>query len=115
MDDFVNYINRQWENEDPLVLASFVLWRLNHIHPFINGNGRTARATCYFVLCVKLGFWLPGTIILPELILRERESYVTALQAIDQSFMDGSVDLMPLHTLLSTLLQEQLVSSETTI
>ena len=44
MDDFVNNVNRSWENADPVVLATLVLWRLNNIHPFINGNGRTARA-----------------------------------------------------------------------
>ena len=55
MDDFVNLVNRYWENEDPILLSAFVLWQLNVIHPFINGNGRTAHACCYFVLCVKSG------------------------------------------------------------
>ncbi len=63
MDDFVNEVNRYWNDWDEVSLAAYVLWRLNWIHPFINGNGRTARAACYFVLCVKLGGWLPGTII----------------------------------------------------
>jgi hypothetical protein len=75
MDDFVNFVNRSWEKADPLVLAAYVLWRLNHIHPFINGNGRTARATSYFVLCVKVGQWLPGTTILPELLRREHPEF----------------------------------------
>jgi Fic/DOC family len=44
MDDFVNTVNRTWEQTDPVVLATYVLWRVNNIHPFINGNGRTARA-----------------------------------------------------------------------
>ncbi|WP_413916694.1 Fic family protein [Candidatus Skiveiella danica] len=85
MDDFVNTVNRNWESADPVGLAAYVLWRLNHIHPFINGNGRTARAASYFVLCVKAGQWLPGTTILPELLRRERASYVTALQSADSS------------------------------
>lgn len=50
MEDFINNVNRFWKETDPVVLASYVLWRLNHIHPFINGNGRTARAACYFVV-----------------------------------------------------------------
>jgi hypothetical protein len=49
MDDFVNMVNRNWDTTDAVFLATFVLWRLNNIHPFINGNGRTARAACYFV------------------------------------------------------------------
>ena len=108
MEDFVNVINRNFESLDPVTLAAMVLWRLNYIHPFINGNGRTARAACYFVLCIKLGGWLPGTSTLPELISRERDAYVKALQAADQSLQNGNVDLTELHTLLSKLLAEQI-------
>lgn len=108
MDDFVNYVNRNWENADPVVLAAFVLWRLNHIHPFINGNGRTARAACYFVLCVKAGRLLPGTKILPELLRENRPAYVDALKAVDQSLNDGALDLAPLHGLLSALIAQQI-------
>ena len=108
MDDFVNTVNRNWESADPVGLAAYVLWRLNHIHPFINGNGRTARAASYFVLCVKAGQWLPGTTILPELLRRERASYVTALQSADSSLATGTLDLAPLHSLMAQLLGEQL-------
>jgi prophage maintenance system killer protein len=108
MDDFVNYVNRMWEATDAVALASFVLWRLNHIHPFINGNGRSARATCYFVLCVKAGGWLPGETILPELISRDRDDYVLALQHADKSLTTGTLDLSQLHKLLSKLLEEQI-------
>lgn len=112
MEDFVNLTNRNWDSTDPVALAAFVLWRLNYIHPFINGNGRTARAASYFVLCVKLGGWLPGKTILPELIRRERVIYVQALQAADQSYANGNLDLKELHALLSKLLQEQINGAE---
>lgn len=108
MDDFVNIVNRNWEQTDSVTLSAYVLWRLNHIHPFINGNGRTARAACYFVLCVKSGGWLPGTTILPELIRRDRQDYVVALQRVDESAAQGAQDLTPLHELLSRLITEQL-------
>lgn len=108
MDDFVNMVNRVWEQSDPVALSANVLWRLNHIHPFINGNGRTARAACYFVLCVKSGGWLPGSTILPELIRRDRSDYVDALRLVDASLPTGTLDLSPLHQLLSKLIAEQL-------
>ncbi|MFM0732361.1 Fic family protein [Paraburkholderia sediminicola] len=104
MDDFVNMVNRNWETMDYVVLAAWVLWRLNWIHPFVNGNGRTARAACYFVLCVKAGAWLPGSVILPELIRRERARYEQGLQHADAT--GGDITL--LHALLSDLLNEQL-------
>lgn len=82
VDDFVNLVNRRWN--DPVPLAAYVLWRLNHIHPFINGNGRTARAACYFVLCLKVGGWLGGHNILPERLRTCGDEYVQALEEGDQ-------------------------------
>lgn len=115
MDDFVNMINRAWENADPVTLASFVLWRLNWIHPFVNGNGRTARITAYYILCLKAGGMLPGTEPLPELLRRDRykpdDPYVAALKKVDASLEAGNFDLKPLHELVSSLLDEQLASA----
>ena len=112
MDDFVNYVNRNWDQTDPVALATFVIWRLNHIHPFINGNGRTARAAGYFVLCVKLGGPLAGNIILPELLRQNRDEYVRHLTHADKSLMDADgLDLAPLHAMISRLLAQQIASS----
>jgi hypothetical protein len=108
MQMFVDEVNRSWENADPVWLACFVLWRLNHIHPFVNGNGRTARVAAYFVLCLKAGAWLPGDVILPELLRRERPEYVAALKHADASLMSGTLDLSALHALFTKLLYEQL-------
>src|SRR3546814_5673929 len=53
MDRFVSTVQENWYVWTPTELAAFGLWRLNWIHPFIEGNGRTARAACYFLLCVR--------------------------------------------------------------
>ncbi len=111
MDDFINTVNRVWAEADAVVLTCFVLWRLNAIHPFINGNGRTARAASYFVLCVKSGGWLAGTTILPELIRKEHTAYVEALKQADASLKTGQLDLTALHTLVSNLLKQQISSA----
>ncbi len=108
MDDFVNEVNRNWESLDPVVMCAYVLWKLNHIHPFINGNGRTARVASYFVLCLKSGAWLPGTVLLPALIKANRPEYIEALRAADQSLAAGNLDISVLHELLTRLLNEQL-------
>lgn len=108
MDDFTNTINRHWDTTDAVVLATYVLWRLNFIHPFENGNGRTARAACYFVLCLKSGGWLDGTPILPALLKQNRVELVSALAAVDAAYRSGQLDLMPLHQLVSRLLSQQL-------
>lgn len=108
MEMFVDEVNRHWEKSDPVFLAAYVLWRLNHIHPFINGNGRTARVTAYLVLCLKVERWLDGETILPELIRQNRDEYVAALKAADASTLTGTLDLGVLHALLVRLLSEQL-------
>jgi fido (protein-threonine AMPylation protein) len=110
MDDFVNEVNRNWGTADSVVLATYVLWRLNHIHPFINGNGRTARAACYFILCIAAGGWLRGDTILPELIRQNHDEYTAALVAADQSLATGTFDMSILHAFISRLLNEQLMS-----
>lgn len=111
MDDFVNTVNRAWETADPLTLGALVLWRLNHIHPFINGNGRSARAASYFVICLKLNGWLPGSTILPELLRQNRVEYVSVLKAVDASYNAGALDLTPLRTLIERLLVQQISSA----
>ena len=104
MDDFVDDVNRNWEGVAPVDLAAYVLWRLNRIHPFINGNGRTARAACYFVLCLKNEGWLAGDPdILPVLLERHRDAYVEALRLADRGD-----DLAALRRLIRELLQAQL-------
>lgn len=114
MDDFTNVVNRQWAEADAVALAAFVLWRLNGIHPFINGNGRTARAACLFVLCIKAGGWLPYSPILPELIRRDRDEYVCILRRIDDLAVAGSLDVSELAAFLSRLLQEQIENATRT-
>ena len=115
MDDFVNTVNRAWDTTDELGLATYVLWRLNNIHPFINGNGRTARAACYFVICLKVGGWPLGSPILPELIKRERAAYCAALQHAHNTFAErGSPDLGPLHQIVTNLASEQAQSASGT-
>lgn len=106
MEAFIDEVNRSWNDVDPVVLAAFVLWRLNNIHPFINGNGRTARVACLLVLCLKLGVYLGGEHLLPELIRAERDEYVVALRQVDASWEQGSLNLTPLHALLVRLLEK---------
>lgn len=104
MREMVETINQHWDDWPSVELAAYALWRINYIHPFINGNGRAARAACYFIICVKIGAALPGTPILPELLRQgpTRTEYVLALQMAD----DGN--LRPLTDLVERLITQQL-------
>lgn len=83
-------------------------------HPFVNGNGRTARALCYFVVCVKLEVWLHGKPILPELIHRNRTEYVTLLKDLDRASTRNETtfykQLEVLGAFIERLLRNQLES-----
>ena len=108
MDHFVNIINRYWESSDPIGLASYALWRINHIHPFVNGNGRTARAMCYFILSVKFGGLMPGRTVLLQVLAQEpvRTLYVHALREADEG------ELLALTTLIQGLVARQIQDVE---
>lgn len=109
MDRFVSFVHENWNvSSDPTTIAAYVLWRLNWIHPFIEGNGRTARAACYFVLCIKYGGLLPGKKIVPERIRENRQPYYAALKAADQAWVEGHFDVSELAKYLQELLKQQL-------
>ena len=108
MDRFISTVQENWYVWTETELAAYGLWRLNWIHPFIEGNGRTARAACYFLLCVRLGALLPGKRIVPERIREDRKGYEAALTAADRAWDAGHLDFTEMEVYLSRLLQEQL-------
>jgi hypothetical protein len=66
--------------------AAYALWRINWIHPFADGNGRTARAVAYFLICQWLEVLIPGRQTLPERIANEKRKYVRCLEEADQAW-----------------------------
>jgi Fic family protein len=109
MDRFFSLIHENWTIIDhPTWLAAFTLWKLNWVHPFVEGNGRTARAACYYILCMKAGRLLPGRKIVPERIRENREPYYDALQTADRAWNDGRYDVAELAVYLENLLRHQL-------
>ncbi len=108
MDRFISVIQENWFIFPPTYLASYGLWRLNWVHPFIEGNGRTARAVCYYLLCVRSGALLPGRKIVPERIREERQPYYDALRAADLAWHEGNLDVSVMDAYLARLLSAQL-------
>jgi Fic family protein len=108
--DLCDYVNENWRTKPPIHLAAYCLWRLNWIHPFTDGNGRTARALCYLVLCVSLGYKLPGANTIPDQISKDKSPYYKALESADLECKNERVDLSQLQDYLSELLANQLYS-----
>ena len=112
MDLFFSFIHENWTVEKvgdhPTGLAGYALWRLNWIHPFVEGNGRTARAACYYLICLKQGRVLPGKKIVPERIRENRDRYYAALRAADKKWDEGHLDVSEMVAYLASLLKGQL-------
>lgn len=87
--------------------AAYALWRINWIHPFGDGNGKTSRAVMYVILCVGYGQMLPGTPALPDLIARNPYAYYDALDSADDTWKRGTIDVSEMESLLATLLERQ--------
>jgi Fic family protein len=112
MDRFFSVVHENWTVIDhPTVIPAYALWRLNWIHPFVEGNGRTARAACYLLICLKHGQLLKGKKIVPERIRENRQPYYDALRAADQAWEQGDFNVTQLADYLSDLLKAQLTDA----
>lgn len=110
VDEMCEYINENWGTRKPIHLSAYAMWRLNWIHPFFGGNGRTARAFSYLVLCIGLQLVLPANLkTIPQLIEENRDPYIQALRAADAAWAEGRCDDSGMENVLSDLLAMQLV------
>lgn len=111
VEEMCDYVNDRWSDATPLHLAAFVMWRLNWIHPFADGNGRTSRIVSYLVLTVRSGFILPGVPSIPDQIANDRSGYFAALDAADAALREtGQVDVSAMEDLLAGMLARQLAA-----
>jgi Fic family protein len=110
VEEMCDYVNTNW-GRAPIHLASYVLWRLNWIHPFVDGNGRTTRTISFVILCVRLGYRVPGSNTIPEQISRDKNPYYQALELADSVCeKEKKVDVSSMETLVGALLANQLAS-----
>ncbi|MBM1104780.1 Fic family protein [Aurantibacter crassamenti] len=61
----------------PIVKASILHFLIGYIHPFFDGNGRTARAIFYWYL-LKNGYWLSEYLSISRVIMKTKVQYEKA-------------------------------------
>ncbi len=110
VEELCDYLNDHMSDKSAIHLSAYTMWRLNWIHPFSDGNGRTSRIFSYVVLSVRLGYILPGTKTIPDQIVANRQPYFDALESADRAWESGTVDVSQMETLLERLLLNQLSS-----
>jgi Fic family protein len=107
VEEMCDYVNDNWQSRRATHLAAYVMWRMNWIHAFTDGNGRTARAVSYLVLSVRLKMKIPGEPTIPELVTANRDAYYAALEKADGG---GPDSLAEMESLLESLLAKQLLT-----
>ena len=108
-------LERTWIEGDPLDVAAYALWRITWIHPFRDGNGRTAFAFAYACLCLKLGALLPQTVTVLDQMLADPAQCNGPLGAADMSVGGDAArppDLTALKSCYDQLLLRQIRAAE---
>lgn len=88
VDEFLEWLNSQEADEiDPVIEAGTTHYEIVRIHPFVDGNGRTARAMATLVL-YKRGFDVKRFFALDDYYDQDRVAYYDALKNVDQKTLD---------------------------
>jgi len=96
IDDFVAWLNSPEAGEiHPILLAGITHYMIVAIHPFVEGNGRTARAFATLIL-IKKGYDIKKFFSLEEHFDEDPASYYEAFAMVDrQSPEIGERDITP--------------------
>lgn len=77
--DLCAFFNEENNTEfmHPIIKGCIIHFMIGFIHPFSDGNGRTARALFYWYL-LKKGYWLTEYLSISRMILRSKVQYAKA-------------------------------------
>jgi Fic family protein len=89
MREFVKWINEA-EDVSPILVAGIAQFQFVHIHPFIDGNGRTARILSTLIL-YKTGYDFKRLFTISEYYDKDRPVYYQAIQSVRNNNMDMTV------------------------
>jgi len=88
VEEFLEWFNSEEANEiDPVLEAGLAHYELVRIHPFVDGNGRTARVMASIVL-FKRAFDIKRFFALDDYYDKDRRAYYAALKTVDQDSLD---------------------------
>ncbi len=104
MKELVAWIHGE-QRASPVIAAGVAQFQLVHVHPFVDGNGRTARL--HSMLCLsRAGYDFKRLFSLSEYYDRDRPAYYRAIQDVRESNLDLTGWLEYFTVGLSTQLRE---------
>ena len=79
MQELIAFCNDESDDHfiHPIVKACIIHFMIGYLHPFVDGNGRTARALFYWYL-LKKGYWLTEFLSISRLIVKTKVQYADA-------------------------------------
>jgi Fic family protein len=77
--ELISFFNDQDESPfiHPIIKGCIIHFMTGYFHPFVDGNGRTARALFYWYL-LKKGYWLTEYLSISRLIIKSKTQYAQA-------------------------------------
>jgi Fic family protein len=77
--ELIDFFNDKGDNQfiHPIIKGCIIHFMVGYIHPFADGNGRTARALFYWYL-LKNGYWLTEYLSISRLIMKSKRQYAQA-------------------------------------
>lgn len=104
MKQMVDWLNRETDIH-PVLVAALAQFQLVHIHPFVDGNGRTSRLLS--TLCLyRTGYDFKRLFTISEFYDRDRRAFYDAIQAVRDNAMDHTGWLEFFCRGLATQMQE---------
>lgn len=86
MKEFIKFLNRE-SDISPVLIAGISQSQFVDIHPFLDGNGRTARVLCTLIL-YQNGYDFKRLFSLSEYYDKNRREYYDAIQSVREHDMD---------------------------
>ena len=86
MREFTKWINEA-EDISPVLVSGIAQFQFVHIHPFIDGNGRTARLLSTLIL-YKTGYDFKRLFTISEYYDKDRPAYYRVIQTVRKNNMD---------------------------
>ncbi|MCZ0932741.1 MAG: Fic family protein [Oligoflexia bacterium] len=89
MKDFVRWINQK-SDIHPVLKSGIIQFQFVHIHPFVDGNGRTSRLLCTAYL-YKEDYDFKKLFSISQYYDKDRKNFYEAIQAVRNNNMDMTV------------------------
>lgn len=71
----------------PIIRGIIIHFMISYVHPFVDGNGRTARAMFYWFM-LRQGYWLTEYLSISRVIAKSKKSYEKAFLYTEADGMD---------------------------